>query len=159
MSVAARLATEDPAVVFAAIRRGVRRSVTKQARAYRPLQQEAGEKCGLRKVSGATRQRAGSFGEGTSHKMDPPVGGNVEHRTFNIQRRTMGTKNAHSTSDLFHFGVGSSEFAPSRGERMLVHLGTALDTGWRCSEFKFRVRNPAAERDHHGRNLDRRSSR
>ncbi len=47
MSATARLATEDPAVVFVAIHRGVRRSVTKQARAYRPLLQEADEKCGL----------------------------------------------------------------------------------------------------------------
>ena len=43
----ARLATKDDAVVFAAIRRGVRPSVTQQALLHPVLQQIAGEKYGL----------------------------------------------------------------------------------------------------------------
>ena len=47
VAVPARLATEDNAGVFAAILRGVRPSVTKQARSDLTLQQTVGEKCGL----------------------------------------------------------------------------------------------------------------
>jgi len=50
--VAARLATEDPTVVFVAIRRGVRRSVTKQALPDAAVQQIVGEKFGLRGIEG-----------------------------------------------------------------------------------------------------------
>jgi hypothetical protein len=44
----ARLATEDDVVVFAEILRGVRPSVTQQARPELSLQQIGGERCGLK---------------------------------------------------------------------------------------------------------------